>query len=84
MVTNDDGIDGAGLQALVQVLVSTNRYQVFVCAPESYARQLISIFLLSALIKFRGVIMLLNWIIYYFDECRNLIYCAAFVLDLDA
>ncbi|WOH08471.1 hypothetical protein DCAR_0727912 [Daucus carota subsp. sativus] len=35
MVTNDDGIDGAGLQALVQVLVSTNRYQVFVCAPES-------------------------------------------------
>ncbi|KAL8121733.1 uncharacterized protein LOC141659235 [Apium graveolens] len=35
MVTNDDGIDGAGLQALVQVLVSTNLYQVFVCAPES-------------------------------------------------
>ncbi|KAK1390538.1 Survival protein SurE-like phosphatase/nucleotidase [Heracleum sosnowskyi] len=35
MVTNDDGIYGDGLQALVQVLVSTNRYQVFVCAPES-------------------------------------------------
>ncbi|WOH08464.1 hypothetical protein DCAR_0727905 [Daucus carota subsp. sativus] len=35
MVTNDDGIDGAGLQALVQALVSTDQYQVFVCAPET-------------------------------------------------
>lgn len=36
MVTNDDGIDGAGLQALVQALVSTDQYQVLVCAPETY------------------------------------------------
>jgi 5'-nucleotidase len=35
MVTNDDGIDAPGLQALVRVLVSTNRYQVLVCAPDS-------------------------------------------------
>uniref|UniRef100_A0A7N0SYV0 Survival protein SurE-like phosphatase/nucleotidase domain-containing protein n=1 Tax=Kalanchoe fedtschenkoi TaxID=63787 RepID=A0A7N0SYV0_KALFE len=35
MVTNDDGIDAPGLRALVQVLVSTNRYQVLVCAPYS-------------------------------------------------
>lgn len=36
MVTNDDRIDGDGLQALVQVLGSTNLYQVFVCFPEPY------------------------------------------------
>ncbi|XP_038702349.1 5'-nucleotidase SurE-like [Tripterygium wilfordii] len=35
MVTNDDGIDAPGLRALVRVLVSTNRYQVLVCAPDS-------------------------------------------------
>ncbi|BBN68537.1 Survival protein SurE-like phosphatase/nucleotidase, partial [Prunus dulcis] len=35
MVTNDDGIEGPGLLALVQVLVSTRRYNVLVCAPES-------------------------------------------------
>ncbi|RZC88384.1 hypothetical protein C5167_016195 [Papaver somniferum] len=35
MVTNDDGIDAPGLRALVQVLVSTNRYEVLVCAPDS-------------------------------------------------
>ncbi|XP_057958241.1 uncharacterized protein LOC131151076 isoform X2 [Malania oleifera] len=35
MVTNDDGIDAPGLQALVRVLVSTNRYNVLVCAPDS-------------------------------------------------
>lgn len=35
MITNDDGIQGPGLQSLVQLLVSTNRYQVFVCAPET-------------------------------------------------
>ncbi|KAL8242373.1 hypothetical protein R6Q59_012675 [Mikania micrantha] len=35
MVTNDDGIDAPGLQALVRVLVSTNRYRVWVCAPDS-------------------------------------------------
>ncbi|KAK6130197.1 hypothetical protein DH2020_036007 [Rehmannia glutinosa] len=32
MVTNDDGIDAPGLRALVRVLVSTNRFNVFVCA----------------------------------------------------
>ncbi|RVX22300.1 5'-nucleotidase SurE [Vitis vinifera] len=36
MVTNDDGIDAPGLRALVQVLVSTNLYEVLVCAPDSY------------------------------------------------
>lgn len=36
MVTNDDGIDAPGLQGLVRVLVSANRYQVLVCAPDSY------------------------------------------------
>ncbi|KAH7843452.1 hypothetical protein Vadar_016793 [Vaccinium darrowii] len=35
MVTNDDGIDAPGLQALVRVLVSTGRYEVQVCAPDS-------------------------------------------------
>ncbi|XP_043691792.1 5'-nucleotidase SurE-like isoform X2 [Telopea speciosissima] len=35
MVTNDDGIDGPGLRALVQVLVSTGCYEVQVCAPDS-------------------------------------------------
>ncbi|KAK9053749.1 hypothetical protein SSX86_024823 [Deinandra increscens subsp. villosa] len=35
MITNDDGIDAPGLQALVRVLVSTNRYRVWVCAPDS-------------------------------------------------
>ncbi|KAJ0233057.1 5'-nucleotidase [Hirschfeldia incana] len=35
MVTNDDGIDAPGLRSLVRVLVSTNLYQVRVCAPDS-------------------------------------------------
>uniref|UniRef100_M4F755 Survival protein SurE-like phosphatase/nucleotidase domain-containing protein n=1 Tax=Brassica campestris TaxID=3711 RepID=M4F755_BRACM len=35
MVTNDDGIDAHGLRALVRVLVSTNLYDVRVCAPDS-------------------------------------------------
>ncbi|OWM69828.1 hypothetical protein CDL15_Pgr025677 [Punica granatum] len=35
LVTNDDGIDAPGLQALVRVLVSINRYSVLVCAPDS-------------------------------------------------
>lgn len=35
MVTNDDGIDAAGLRALVHVLVSTNRFEVLVCAPDT-------------------------------------------------
>ncbi|KAL8139552.1 LOW QUALITY PROTEIN: hypothetical protein V2J09_005573 [Rumex salicifolius] len=34
MVTNDDGIDAPGLRSLVRVLVSTNRYNVRVCAPD--------------------------------------------------
>lgn len=40
MVTNDDGIDAPGLRALVQVLVSTNQYEVLVCAPDSYVLRL--------------------------------------------
>ncbi|KAL0376618.1 UNVERIFIED_CONTAM: 5'-nucleotidase SurE [Sesamum calycinum] len=32
MVTNDDGIDAPGLRALVRVLVSSNRFNVLVCA----------------------------------------------------
>ncbi|KAL8105112.1 uncharacterized protein LOC141676515 isoform X2 [Apium graveolens] len=35
MITNDDGFQGPGLLSLVRLLVSTNRYQVFVCAPET-------------------------------------------------
>ncbi|POO02184.1 Survival protein SurE-like phosphatase/nucleotidase [Trema orientale] len=35
LVTNDDGIDAPGLRALVQVLVSADRYIVQVCAPDS-------------------------------------------------
>ncbi|KAL8026287.1 hypothetical protein ABFX02_14G017000 [Erythranthe guttata] len=35
MVTNDDGIDAPGLRALVHVLVSSNRFHVLVCAPDS-------------------------------------------------
>ncbi|KAK6913939.1 Survival protein SurE-like phosphatase/nucleotidase [Dillenia turbinata] len=35
MITNDDGIDAPGLQALVRALLSTNLYEVRVCAPDS-------------------------------------------------
>ncbi|XP_077210252.1 survival protein SurE-like phosphatase/nucleotidase [Tasmannia lanceolata] len=35
LITNDDGINAPGLRALVQVLVSTNFYEVRVCAPDS-------------------------------------------------
>ncbi|XP_019167998.1 PREDICTED: uncharacterized protein LOC109163745 [Ipomoea nil] len=35
MVTNDDGVDAPGLRTLVSVLVSTNRFNVLVCAPDS-------------------------------------------------
>ena len=35
LVTNDDGIDAPRLRALVQVLLSTNLYEVLVCAPDS-------------------------------------------------
>ncbi|VVB01108.1 unnamed protein product [Arabis nemorensis] len=35
MVTNDDGIGAPGLRSLVRVLVSTNLYDVLVCAPDS-------------------------------------------------
>ncbi|GMY27416.1 5'-nucleotidase SurE [Fagus crenata] len=35
LVTNDDGIDAPGLQALVRVLVATQRYNVQICAPDS-------------------------------------------------
>ncbi|XP_073303780.1 uncharacterized protein [Primulina huaijiensis] len=35
MVTNDDGIDAPGLRALVSVLVSSDRFRVLVCAPDS-------------------------------------------------
>ncbi|KAJ4881216.1 Survival protein SurE-like phosphatase/nucleotidase [Raphanus sativus] len=35
MINNDDGIDAPGLRSLVSVLVSTNLYQVRVCAPDS-------------------------------------------------
>ncbi|KAG6405827.1 hypothetical protein SASPL_133421 [Salvia splendens] len=34
MVTNDDGIDAPGLQALVRALVYSDQYEVFVSAPE--------------------------------------------------
>ncbi|XP_042037928.1 uncharacterized protein LOC121783813 isoform X1 [Salvia splendens] len=36
MVTNDDGIDAPGLQALVRALVSSDQFQVYVSAPERY------------------------------------------------
>ncbi|CAI0559540.1 unnamed protein product [Linum tenue] len=35
MVTNDDGIDAPGLRSLVRVLVSSRRFHVLVCAPDS-------------------------------------------------
>ncbi|KAA0049365.1 5'-nucleotidase SurE [Cucumis melo var. makuwa] len=35
MVTNDDGIDAPGLRSLVRVLVSSQLYNVRVCAPDS-------------------------------------------------
>ncbi|XP_059289755.1 uncharacterized protein LOC132043264 isoform X3 [Lycium ferocissimum] len=35
MVTNDDGMDAPGLRALVTLLVSTNRFHILVCAPDS-------------------------------------------------
>lgn len=44
MVTNDDGIDAPGLRSLVRVLVSSQLYNVRVCAPDSYASSLFSSF----------------------------------------
>ncbi|CAI0559534.1 unnamed protein product [Linum tenue] len=35
MITNDDGIDAPGLRSLVRVLVSSRRFHVLVCAPDS-------------------------------------------------
>ncbi|KAJ0442882.1 putative 5'-nucleotidase [Helianthus annuus] len=35
MITNDDGIHAPGLQALVRTLVSTHRYRIWICAPDS-------------------------------------------------
>ncbi|KAK4365932.1 hypothetical protein RND71_013812 [Anisodus tanguticus] len=35
MVTNDDGIDAPGLRSLVRVLVTSNLFNVLVCAPDS-------------------------------------------------
>ncbi|XP_050218551.1 uncharacterized protein LOC126669192 [Mercurialis annua] len=35
LITNDDGIDAPGLCSLVRVLVSANRFNVLVCAPDS-------------------------------------------------
>ena len=35
LVTNVDGFNAPGLEALVQVLVSTKLYRVQVCAPDS-------------------------------------------------
>lgn len=35
MVTNDDGVDAPGLRHLVRALVTTNLYEVLVCAPDS-------------------------------------------------
>ncbi|XP_058073744.1 uncharacterized protein LOC131222617 isoform X2 [Magnolia sinica] len=35
MVTNDDGIDAPGLRAIVQALISTDFYDVLVCAPHT-------------------------------------------------
>ncbi|KAH0748938.1 hypothetical protein KY290_028170 [Solanum tuberosum] len=35
MITNDDGIDAPGLRSLVRVLVSSNLFNVLVCAPDS-------------------------------------------------
>lgn len=49
MITNDDGIEGPGLQSLVRLLVSTNRYHVFVCAPDTYVNFHSSAFLVSHL-----------------------------------
>lgn len=38
LVTNDDGIQAPGLNALVSVLVSTHRFNVLVCAPQQYVK----------------------------------------------
>ncbi|PIN19828.1 5'-nucleotidase [Handroanthus impetiginosus] len=35
LITNDDGIDAPGLRAIVRVLVSSDRFNVLVCAPDS-------------------------------------------------
>ncbi|BAU00787.1 5'-nucleotidase SurE [Vigna umbellata] len=35
LITNDDGIDAPGLRALVQSLVSSNLFNIQVCAPDS-------------------------------------------------
>lgn len=35
LVTNDDGVDAAGLRALVEALVDGGRCNVYVCAPDS-------------------------------------------------
>ncbi|KAH9682665.1 5'-nucleotidase [Citrus sinensis] len=48
MVTNDDGIDAPGLRSVVRVLVSTNRYTVQVCAPDSQCVAITVIIIYSA------------------------------------
>lgn len=53
MVTNDDGIDAPGLQALVRVLVSANLFNVQVCAPDSYV---FSLRILSVTFESTGIV----------------------------
>ncbi|KAE9612813.1 hypothetical protein Lal_00027665 [Lupinus albus] len=35
LITNDDGINGDGIRALVKTLAETNEYNIYVCAPDS-------------------------------------------------
>lgn len=53
MVTNDDGIDAPGLQALVRVLVSANLFNVQVCTPDSYV---FSLRILSVTFESTGIV----------------------------
>lgn len=74
MVTNDDGIDAPGLVALVRALVSSDQFQVFVCAPDRYARE-----------NFYSQVCKITWIwsffvvIFQFPSCRGLFWHDRFI-----
>lgn len=73
MVTNDDGIEGPGLQSLVQLLASTNRYQVCVCAPDTYVKFRSSLVLVTTCL-YDCVTVLAIYAVAYNNLCRVITY----------
>ncbi|XP_047945955.1 5'-nucleotidase SurE isoform X1 [Salvia hispanica] len=61
MVTNDDGIDAPGIRALLHVLVSSNRFNVYVCAPDSENKSHVIILTLILLREKSAVSHSITW-----------------------